>query len=66
MVNIFFLTDNMINHTDGINSAGDMIDTGNANTVVLVAKHIEYSITKPIKNLGGLVRKIRGIRRFLA
>jgi hypothetical protein len=62
----FFLTDNMINHTDGINSAGDMTNSGNANTVVLVAKHIEYSITKPIKNLGGLVRKIRGIRRFLA
>ena len=63
----FYLTDNMINHTDGINGAGDMIDVpSNTNTVVLVAKHVEYSITKPIKNLGGLVRKIRGIRRFLA
>ena len=49
-----------------LNGAGDMTNSGNANTVVLVAKHIEYSITKPIKNLGGLVRKIRGIRRFLA
>lgn len=62
----FYLTDNMINHTDGINSAGDMDNNGSANTVALVAKHVEYSITKPIKNLGGLVRKIRGIRRFLA
>jgi hypothetical protein len=43
-----------------------MDNNGSANTVALVAKHVEYSITKPIKNLGGLVRKIRGIRRFLA
>ena len=62
----FYLTDNIINHTDGINGAGDMDNNGDANTVALVAKHVEYSITKPIKNLGGLVRKIRGIRRFLA
>ena len=62
----FYLTDNIINHTDGINGAGDMDNNGSANTVALVAKHVEYSITKPIKNLGGLVRKIRGIRRFLA
>ena len=39
-------------------------DTG-SHKVKLVAKHVEYSITKPINNIGGLIRKIRGIRRFV-
>lgn len=62
----FKLTDNMINHTDGIDGVGAMTTSGDANTVVLVAKHIEYSITKPVKNIGGLIRKIRGVRRYIA
>lgn len=41
----------------------DESDNG-ANVIKLVAKHIEYSITKPIDGRGGFLRKIRGARRF--
>lgn len=52
--NYFKFIDGSIDHTDA----------GVPNQVLLVAKNIEYSITKPTNNIGGLVRKIRGIRRF--
>jgi hypothetical protein len=42
----------------------DEQDNGD-NTVKLVAKHIEYSITKPIDGKGGALRRIRGSRRFV-
>ncbi len=32
--------------------------------IKLVAKHIEYSITKPVNGKGGFLRKILGVRRF--
>ena len=35
------------------------------NQIKLVAKNIEYSITKPVDGEGGFVRTIRGIRRFV-
>lgn len=35
-----------------------------ANTIKLVAKRIEYSITKPPAGPGGLRRRIRGVKRF--
>lgn len=34
------------------------------NTIKLVAKHIEYSITKPVDGKGGYLRRILGVRRF--
>lgn len=42
----------------------DETDNGD-NVVKLVAKHIEYSITKPIDGHGGALRRIRGSRRFV-
>ena len=50
----FFFDDSSILHNDS-----------GSHKVKLVAKHVEYSITKPINNIGGLIRKIRGIRRFV-
>jgi hypothetical protein len=35
-----------------------------SNTIKLVAKRIEYSITKPLNGKGGFLRRIRGVRRF--
>jgi len=32
--------------------------------IKLVAKRIEYSITKPLNGKGGFLRRIRGVRRF--
>lgn len=32
--------------------------------IKLVAKHIEYSITKPVDGKGGFLRRILGVRRF--
>tara|TARA_R110002110_G_scaffold414202_1_gene643659 strand:- start:434 stop:3322 length:2889 start_codon:yes stop_codon:yes gene_type:complete len=60
----FYATDDFINHTDIVDGNGNRSNGGSANTVVLVAKHIEYSLTKPMKNIGGLIRKVRGVRRF--
>jgi len=34
------------------------------NTIKMVAKHIEYSITKPVNGKGGYLRRILGVRRF--
>ena len=34
------------------------------NYIKLVAKRIEYSITKPVDGKGGFLRKILGVRRF--
>ena len=36
-----------------------------SNTIQLVAKHIEYSITKPVNGKGGFLRRILGVRRFV-
>jgi hypothetical protein len=49
-----FLDDEIVDETDG----------GTDNQVQLVAKHIEFSITKPIDGKGGALRRIRGSRRF--
>ena len=38
--------------------------TENAGQVKLVAKRIEYSISKPLNGKGGFLRRIRGVRRF--
>jgi len=35
-----------------------------SNTIKLVAKRIEYSISKPLNGKGGFLRRIRGVRRF--
>ena len=35
-----------------------------AGSVKLVAKRIEYSISKPLNGKGGFLRRIRGVRRF--
>lgn len=61
----FLFTDATISHTDGLDGGGVRNESGANNTVALVAKHIEYSITKPVNNIGGMIRKIRGIRRFI-
>ena len=38
--------------------------TEDAGQVKLVAKRIEYSISKPLNGKGGFLRRIRGVRRF--
>lgn len=38
--------------------------SGGSNKIKLVAKHIEYSITKPVDGKGGFLRRILGVRRF--
>ena len=40
-------------------------DIGGINYIELVAKRIEYSITKPVDGKGGFLRKILGVRRFV-
>ena len=35
-----------------------------SNQIKLVAKHIEYSITKPVNGKGGFLRRIMGVKRF--
>lgn len=35
-----------------------------ANTIKLVAKRIEYSVTKPLSGVGGVRRRLVGVRRF--
>ncbi len=39
---------------------------GTENFVTLVAKRIEYSITKPSAGKGGFLRRIHGVKRFVA
>jgi len=39
--------------------------TSGSNKIKLVAKHIEYSITKPVNGKGGFLRRILGVRRFV-
>jgi len=39
---------------------------GTAGTVRLVAKRIEYHLTKPSAGAGGITRSIKGIKRFVA
>ena len=40
-------------------------DRGGINYIELVAKRIEYSITKPVDGKGGFLRKILGVKRFV-
>lgn len=49
----YYINPRLVNFTDS-----------GANTVKLVAKKIEYSITKPKDGAGGFLRKITGVRRF--
>jgi len=46
--------------SDGLRTGTD----GGINYIELVAKRIEYSITKPVDGKGGFLRKILGVRRF--
>jgi hypothetical protein len=51
----FYLeNDNLVSEAEG----------GNSNNIKLVAKRIEYSITKPVGGKGGLRRKIKGSKVF--
>jgi len=47
--------------SDGLRTGTD----GGVNYIELVAKRIEYSITKPVDGKGGFLRKILGVRRFV-
>jgi len=47
----------------GETNLGD--NDGTTNTVRLVAKRIEYHLTKPSTGPGGLTRSIKGVRRFV-
>ena len=38
---------------------------GTANTIRLVAKRVEYHLTKPTTGPGGITRSIKGIKRFV-
>ena len=40
-------------------------ETFSNDTIKLVAKRIEYSITKPTDGKGGFLRRIRGVKRFV-
>ena len=43
----------------------DEFETSTGNNIIkMVAKHIEYSITKPVDGKGGYLRRILGVRRF--
>jgi hypothetical protein len=45
----------------------DIVDetyNGNANQILLVAKHIEYEFSKPNDSSGGFERRILGAKRF--
>lgn len=44
---------------------GEFETTPGSKKIKLVAKRIEYSITKPVKGKGGFLRKILGVRRFV-
>ena len=48
------------------NLIADEFETSSgSNKIRLVAKHIEYSITKPVNGKGGFLRRILGVRRFV-
>ena len=47
-------------YTETTLGAGD----GTAGTVRLVAKRIEYHLTKPTSGPGGITRSIKGVKRF--
>jgi hypothetical protein len=47
------------------NLIADEFETSSGNNIIkMVAKHIEYSITKPVNGKGGYLRRILGVRRF--
>jgi hypothetical protein len=45
--------------------AAEFETSSGSNKIRLVAKHIEYSITKPVNGKGGFLRRILGVRRFV-
>ncbi len=47
------------------NESSEGANDGDLNTIKLVAKRIEYSITKPLAGAGGMKRTIKGIKRFV-
>jgi len=61
----FFLKNDQIVFNKSRNESAINQDDGEANTVRLVAKTIEYSLTKPTAGEGGLTRRILGSRRFV-
>ena len=56
----FFLEDDEIIYIDSTLQSGETTTKAK-----LVAKYIEYSITKPDNGEGGFLRRIRGVRRFV-
>lgn len=47
------------------NLIADAFETSSgSDKIKLVAKHVEYSITKPVNGKGGFLRRILGVRRF--
>jgi len=59
----FIENSNLVNRADR-NETSEGANDGDANTMKLVAKRVEYSITKPPGGPGGLRRRIRGVKRF--
>ena len=61
---IFLKNSSLVNRADK-NETSEGANDGVANTIKLVAKRIEYSITKPLAGAGGMKRTIKGIKRFV-
>lgn len=53
------------NLTDEDIIPSDLQEPPFSNTIKLVAKRIEYSISKPLNGKGGFLRRIRGVKRFV-
>jgi hypothetical protein len=62
---LFLKNTELINDADYTESALGAND-GTAGTIRLVAKRIEYHLTKPTSGPGGITRSIKGIKRFEA
>jgi len=61
----FFLLNSSLVSDASRNESAIGSDDGDANTIRLVAKAIEFSLTKPTSGGGGLTRRIVGSRRFV-
>lgn len=62
----FFLKNtNIVNDADrNETNLGD--GDGETSTIRLVAKRVEYHLTKPVSGPGGITRSIKGVKRFVA
>ena len=61
----FFLEDDKIVDDADRNEASIGAGGGDVNTIRLIAKRIEYSLTKPRSGIGGLTRRIISSKRFV-